>query len=207
LEHTRAIIVDDHPVVRQGIRDYLDRELDITVVADLEKAADLEAALQEHHPDLLLLDLILEPDFDPLQTVKWLQRTYPDLKIVILSAHGEARWLKLMKDAGVPGYIHKTEDPRVVLKGIRTVMNGEQWYSQRLLQAFVEEYEDASALSPHELLILQKFADDKETKEVAAEMSLSNRTIRGYASKAIQKLGVRSRAGAVAEALRRGLIE
>jgi DNA-binding NarL/FixJ family response regulator len=207
VEHTRVIIVDDHPMVRQGVRDYLNRAPDIKVVADLEEAADLEAALEEHRPDLLLLDLIMDPGFDPLKTVKWLQRAYPDLKIVILSAHDEARWLKLMMDAGVPGYIHKTERPSVLLEGIRKVMDGGQWYSHRLLQAFADEYGHDSALNPHEQLILQKIADGKETKEVAGEMSLSERTVRGYISNVIKKLGARSRAGAVAEALRRGLIE
>jgi len=207
LAHTRIIIVDDHPMVRRGVRDYLNHAPDIKVVADLEEATDLEVALQEHRPDLLLLDLIMDPGFDPLKTVKWLQRAYPDLKIVILSAHDEARWLKLMMDAGVPGYIHKTENPPVLLEGIRKVMDGGQWYSHRLLQAFADEYGGASALNPHEQLVLQKIADGKGTKDVAGEMSLSERTIRGYVSSAMQKLGVHSRAGAVAEALRRGLIE
>jgi two-component system response regulator DesR len=113
----------------------------------------------------------------------------------------------LMMDAGVPGYIHKTERPSVLLEGIRKVMDGGQWYSHRLLQAFADEYGHDSALNPHEQLILQKIADGKETREVAGEMSLSERTVRGSISNVIKKLGARSRAGAVAEALRRGLIE
>jgi DNA-binding NarL/FixJ family response regulator len=207
VEKTRVLIVDDHPSVRRGIASYLDAAPYLEVVGEAAEAAQLEPAIREHRPDLLLLDLRLGPSFDPLTTVRWLQRSYPQLQVVILSAYDEARWVKLMLEAGVPGFIHKAEPPAVLLQGIRAVLAGEQWFSYRLLRAFAGEYGRDSALSPHEQLILQRIANGLLTREVASEMRLSERTIRGYVSGAIQKLGARSRAAAVAEAFRRGLIE
>jgi DNA-binding NarL/FixJ family response regulator len=202
----RVVIVDDHPYVRNGIRKCLNGTSDFQVLAELDSSVGLEDALREHRPDLLLLDLSMEEGFEPVVTVQRLQEAFPDLKIVILSAHDEPRWVRMMHDIGVSGFVHKTEPPPNLLEALRSVMGGTRWFSRDLLQVMVDHYFHRAALDPTETYILQGVADGKTTIEIAGEMSVSDRTVREYLQHALEKLEVQSRAEAVAEAIRRGLI-
>jgi DNA-binding NarL/FixJ family response regulator len=199
--------VDDHPPIRHAIASYLSREPDFEVVAELDRGAEVEPAIREHEPDLLILDLSMEEGFDPEPVVRRLQGNHPDLRIVILSAHDEPRWVQVMIEAGIPGYVIKTEPPHVFLDKVRAVLNGRIGYSESLLESFAAHYGHNAALTAHEQRLLQGIANGKTTKELCAEFSVAERTLRGYLSEAFQKLGVQSRGAAVAEALRRGLIE
>lgn len=202
----RVVIVDDHPYVRNGIRKCLSGTSDFQVLAELDSSVGLEDALREHRPDLLLLDLSMEEGFEPVATVQRLQGAFPDLKIVILSAHDEPRWVRMMHDTGVSGFVHKTEPPSNLLEALRSVMEGERWFSRGLLQVMVDHYFHSAALDATETYILQGIADGKTTDEIAGEMNISDRTVREYLQHALEKLEVQSRAEAVAEAIRRGLI-
>jgi DNA-binding NarL/FixJ family response regulator len=200
-------MVDDHPVARRGICSYLDDADDFEVVAQSGDPKDLDELIQRHRPDILILDLNMGAAFDPIATVQRLQATFADLKIVIMSAHAEPRWGRLMHEASIDGYIHKTAQPYEVLMGLRAVMNGDRWFSRVVLQAMADHYFEESALNTQQTFIIQGVADGKTVVEIAGELGVSERTMRDYMQQIMGKLGVQSRAEAVAEAIRRGLIE
>jgi DNA-binding NarL/FixJ family response regulator len=203
----RLVLADDHPLISHAIREYLHRSPDIHVVAVVERCADLDGVIREHHPDMLLLDLSMEPGCSPTSTIRRLRRIQPALKIVVLSAHGEVYWVLEMLEARVDGYIHKTEPLPVLAEAVRRVAAGEVWFSHHLLNALAAEYDRRQVLDEHERVLLQAIADGKDLTTLSANLHVSRRTAERYLASVIKKLGVGSRLEAVTLALRQGVIE
>jgi DNA-binding NarL/FixJ family response regulator len=176
-------------------------------VAVVERCADLESVIRDHHPDMLLLDISMDPGWSPTSAIRRLRKIKPALKIVVLSAHGEAYWVLEMLEASVDGYIHKTESLSTVAQAIRKVAAGEVWFSHHLLNALVAEYEQRQVLDERERLLLQALANGEDISTLAATLDVSTRTAHRCLSSVIKKLGVSSRLEAVTLALRRGVIE
>jgi DNA-binding NarL/FixJ family response regulator len=170
-------------------------------------ASYLDGVIQEYHPDMLLLDLSMEPGCSPTSAIRRLRRIQPALKIVVLSAHGEVCWVLEMLEARVDGYIHKTEPLPILAQAIRRVAAGEVWFSHHLLNALAAEYGRRQVLDEHERVLLQAIADGKDLTTLSANLHVSRRTAERYLASAIKKLGVSSRLEAVAIALRQGVIE
>ena len=203
----RLVLADDHPLVSHAIREYLQRSPDIQVVAVVERCAELDGIIREHHPDMVLLDISMESGCSPTSAIRRLRRIQPALKIVVLSAHGEVYWVLEMLEARVDGYIHKTEPLTILAQAIRKVAAGEVWFSHHLLNGLAAEYDRQQALDEHERVLLQAIADGKDLTTLSANLHVSKRTAERYLASAIKKLGVRSRLEAVAIALRQGVIE
>ena len=203
----RLVLADDHPVVSHAIQEYLHRSPDIHVVAVVERCADLDGVIREHHPDMLLFDLSMESGCSPTSTIRRLRAIQPTLKIVVLSAHGEVHWVRDMLEARVDGYIHKTEPLPVLAQAIRRVAAGEVWFSHHLLNALAADYDRQQVLDERERLLLQALADGKDMTTLAASLDISTRTAERCLTHAIKKLGVSSRLEAVTLALRQGVIE
>jgi DNA-binding NarL/FixJ family response regulator len=176
-------------------------------VAVVERCADLDAVIQQHHPDMLLLDISMESGCSPTSAIRRLRRIQPTLKIVILSAHGEVYWVLEMLEARVDGYVHKTEPLPILAQAIRRVAAGEVWFSHHLLNALAAEYDRQQVLDDRERLLLQALADGKDMTTLAASLDISTRTAERCLTNAIKKLGVSSRLEAVTLALRQGVIE
>lgn len=207
-QKTKIVLADDHPLVRQGVRDYLSQSSDFSVVAEVSRGADLEAVVREHRPDLLLLDLSMEAGFDPAETVIRLREIQPSLKVLVLSAHDETTWALRMLEAKADGYIIKTESPHLLNEAVRAVMAGGPWFSQRLMQSLASGYWHSQALEPHERRLLQGLADGKTLRDIASEtLMVSERSAYDYLSNAMEKLRAHSRAEAVAKAMRQKVIE
>ena len=203
----RIVVAEDHPIFSQAVRDYLSGEPDFQVVALVGQGAGLDAVIVRHRPDLLLLDLQMEPGFDPIQAIHRLREACPSLKILILSAHDEATWVSAMLMARVDGYVHKSETLETLVQVIRKVTIGEVWFSHRLFNAFASEYYRDGVLAPRERMALQTIADGRRLANLASELRVSERTVEGYLHNARGKLGVQTRTEAVAVAMRQGVIE
>lgn len=207
-EKTKIVLADDHPLVRQAVRDYLEQLHDFAVVAEVGRGAELEAVVREHRPDLLLLDLTMEEGFDPAETVIRLREIHPPLKVLVLSARDETTWVLRMLEAKADGYIIKTEPPHLLTQALRAVMAGEPWFSQRLTQSLAAGYWHSEALEPHERRLLQALADGKTLREIAPQiLMVSERRAYDYLSSAMEKLDAHSRSEAVATAMRQKVIE
>jgi DNA-binding NarL/FixJ family response regulator len=199
----KCLVVDDHPVVRQGIRALLERELDGVEVAT---AATPEAALQESsdRPDVVVIDL-RRVSCDVQDAVTRLQDTLQS-PIVVFTADGGPRMLAEALKAGVKGYVRKDSPPEDLIRAIQAASNGEFYVDPALSSSLLLE-EGERTLTARQREILQMLADGMHTEEVARQLGLSTETVRTHTKRILSKLGAGTRTQAVAIGIRSGLIE
>ena len=206
----RVAVVDDHPHVAIALRALLDETPDIRLVAESRRGADVAALVQRARPDVLLLDLLIEPEFDALAVVRSLRTDYPGLRICLLSAYLEPSLVRDMLQAGVYGYILKDDD-YVSRIGtiIRDLAEGRIYLSPQAYQALAEATRAAETeqpLSEREVEILRLAKRGLRNPQIAQALHLSPGTVRNHLSAIYRKLGVHSRHEALHVADERHLI-
>jgi two-component system, NarL family, response regulator NreC len=208
----RVLVVDDHAVVRAGLRRVLDAESDIETVGE---AADGERALfeaLEHRPDVVLMDVVM-PGKTGIEGLPALLQALPETKVLILSMQDDPRYVREAFDAGASGYVLKEAADTEVVGAVRAVAAGESYVhpalGARLVAAEVEERKRAEAdpLSDREREVLQLLALGHTNQEIAAQLFISVRTAETHRAHIMQKLDLSSRAELVRYALGQGLIE
>jgi DNA-binding NarL/FixJ family response regulator len=200
----RCLVVDDHPVVRQGIRALLERELD---GVEVSTAATPEAALEESGgdaPDVVVIDL-RRVGGDVQNAVTQLQDKLQS-PIVVFTADGGPRMLSEALKAGVKGYVRKDSPPEDLIRAIQAAHNGEFYVDPALSSSLLLE-EGERTLTARQREILQMLADGMHTEEVARQLGLSTETVRTHTKRILSKLGAGTRTQAVAIGIRSGLIE
>jgi two-component system, NarL family, response regulator LiaR len=209
-EDIRVLIADDHTVVRVGLRALLASEPGIEVIGE---AADGIAAVEQVRalrPDVLLLDLRM-PGKDGLQVIEELAETAPPVRILVLTSFAEDQEVFPAIRAGALGYLLKESGPHELLTGIRNVARGESSLhpavARRVLQEFARPPAPAAAehLTERETEVLRLVAHGLSNKDIAAQLSLSERTVRSHVSTILAKLQLSSRTQAALYALRAGL--
>jgi two-component system response regulator DevR len=209
----RVVIVDDHPVVRQGMRNVLAYHADIEIVGEAENAAALFSKLDELSPDLLLLDIRM-PGASGIEVTRRLKRQYNWIKVIILTTYDDDQFLAEAIRAGAEGYLLKSASPAVLAAAIRRVADGERLVSPSLMDTMLREFQEMSqvqdetraGLTDQELEILAKIADGATNREIAGDMFMSEVTAKRKVQEIMEKLGASNRAQAAAEAARRGLV-
>ena len=211
----KVLIVDDHPMMRQGIKGVLETHDDFQVVAEAEDGNQALSLVAEHTPDLVLMDVEM-PNLDGLEATRRIKAKYPDIKVVALTIHNEPEFVTGFLRAGASGYVLKSSRGPSLVEAIRLASLGgmalDEKVGENLLgllsevapQAEVDEPE--IALTQRQTQLLQWLSDGLTTKEMSKNTGLSERTIKGYIAKAMEKFGVHTRAGAVGAALRRHII-
>jgi len=206
----RVAVVDDHPHVAIALRALLDETSDIQLVAESQRGGDVAALVRRTRPDVLLLDLFIEPAFDALSAVRSLRADFPDLKICLLSAYLEPALVRDLLQAGVYGYILKDDD-YVSRIGtiIRDLADGEIYLSPQaygaLAQATREEGKE-QPLSEREVEILRLAKRGLPNPQIAQSLHISPGTVRNHLSAIYRKLGIHSRHEALQIAEERHLI-
>jgi two-component system response regulator DesR len=206
----RVAVVDDHPHVAIALRALLDETPDIRLVAESRRGADVAELVQRARPDVLLLDLLIEPEFDALAVVRSLRADYPALRICLLSAYLEPSLVRDMLHAGVYGYILKDDD-YVSRIGtiIRDLAEGRIYLSPQAYQALAEATRAAEMeqpLSEREVEILRLAERGLRNPQIAQALHLSPGTVRNHLSAIYRKLGVHSRHEALQVADERHLV-
>jgi len=206
----RVAVVDDHPHVAIALRTLLDQTPDIRLVAEARHGGDAPTLVRQACPDVLLLDLFVEPQFDVLATVRSLHADFPNLRICMLSAFLEPAMVRGLLQAGVYGYILKDDDYVSRIEVIlRDLVDGRVYLSTQVYQALAEvmRTESAeSALSERELDILRLARRGLPNPQIAQSLHISAGTVRNHLSAIYRKLGVHSRHEAVQIAAEKGLI-
>ncbi len=213
MSRIRVLIVDDHPVVRHGLKSMLSRSPDIDVVgeaSDAEAVADMVLALQ---PDVLIMDIRL-PGKSGLSIVPMLRKAYPWLKIVILTSYDEDEYLFGALRAGAHAYLLKSVAHEKLATTVRAVYTGERTLSPDLVGRVLQEFEALAQqssrqehdLTNEEIKILHLIAAGRTSKEIAASLHWSEVTVKRRIAAILEKLNVKTRAQAVADAARRGII-
>lgn len=201
-----VLIADDHPPLREGIKQRLERQDDIRVVGEAGTGPELFVLLNDasRSPDVLLLDIRM-PEFDILKAIPKIRTRHPKTGILIVSAYDDHTHVNQLLDADVDGYLIKSEDMSTYVRAIRDVAAGRTHFSQRVF-GLARATADLTRLSVREMEVLTFVARDATTQEIGASLGISPRTVETHIKRACQKLGVNSRAAAAAKAVQLGYI-
>ena len=208
----RVLVVDDHAVVRSGLRALLDREDEVTVVDEAATADEAVFRMIEHKPDVLLMDVTM-PGTSGLEAIPKLLQASPATRVLMLSMHDDPRYVREAFAAGASGYVLKEAADTGVVAAIRTVAAGQSYVNPSLGARMVEAEAKAAAeakadpLSEREHEVLRMLALGHTNQEIAKTLYISVRTAETHRAHIMQKLGLGSRADLVRYALAHKLIE
>ena len=208
----KVLIADDHPVVRRGLREIVDAQDDMTVVAEAGNAAETLTRAREGEWDVLILDISM-PGVTGLDVLKQLRAEGSGRSVLILSVHPEDQYAVRALRAGADGYMTKEVAPARLVEGIRKVASGGKYVSSSLAERLVLNLAARTdrplheALSDREFEVLRLIASGSTTSEIAAELCLSPKTISTYRSRMLAKMMMRSDAQLTTYAMRHGLCQ
>lgn len=210
MSHIRVLIVDDHEVVRLGLRSLLEQQPDMVVVGEAATAAEAEALTEHLSPDVVLMDIRL-PGTSGVEACRQIKARNARVRVLILTSYADSQLLTDAIVAGADGYVLKQVGSDALITALRRVAAGENLLDPALTsQVFsrlkeVREQEEILAfrgLSDQEMRILARIAEGKTNKEIGDELHLSEKTVRNYVSEILAKLGLSSRVQAAAYAAR-----
>src|ERR1700731_17753 len=196
----RILVVDDHPIIRQGLALMLNREADLVVCGEAEDATGPMLVMASARPDVLIVDISLNGP-DGLDLLKNIRTTHPALPVLILSMHEESIYAERALRAGANGYIMKQEATEKVLDAVRRILNGEIYVSDRIADKMLKHYITGSGtlrnstindLSDRELEVFRLIGDGHGTRRIAEELHLSIKTVESYQAHIKEKLSLRS---------------
>ena len=206
----RVAVVDDHPHVAIALRALLEKTADIQLVAESRRGGDVAALVRRARPDVLLLDLFIEPEFDALAAVRGLRADFPEVKICLLSAYLEPARVRDLLQAGVHGYILKDDDYVSRIDAIvRDLADGRLYLSPQAYEALAQATraeEVEQPLTEREIEILRLARRGLPNPQIAQALHISPGTVRNHLSAVYRKLGVHSRHEALQIAEERHLI-
>jgi len=201
----RILCVDDHPVVRLGIARLVDVQSDMALVAEASNGREAIQQFHAHRPDVTLMDLQM-PEMGGLDAIIAIRGEFPDARIVVLTTYvGDTQALRALK-AGARGYVLKNTMHKELVDTIRAVHAGRKALSPEVSFEIAEHATD-DALTPAELRVLRLIAQGNANKEIAAELSVSEETVKGQVHNILSKLGAKDRTHAAMIGFKRGIIE
>jgi DNA-binding NarL/FixJ family response regulator len=204
-ESIRILAVDDHPIVRQGIAGLVAVHSDMTLVAEASNGREAIQQYRAHHPAITLMDLQM-PEMNGLDATIAIRGEFPEARIIVLTTYvGDAQVLRALK-AGARGYLLKNSLHKELLDTIRAVHAGRKALSVEASYQLAEHATD-DALSPAEIRVLRLIAEGNANKEIAAQLSVSEETVKGQVRNILSKLSANDRTHAAMIALKRGIIE
>jgi len=205
----RVLVVDDHPIVRQGLVSVLGDEADLEVVGEAGSGREAVARVQRLQPDVVLLDLEM-PDLDGVSAIPQLLAVRPGLGIVVFTAYDTDERVLGAVRAGARGYLLKGASAEEIARGIRAVHDGGSYLESRMASKLISEVRSprhgGSVLSARERQVLRLVADGLPTKQISVSLSITERTVKFHVNSILRKLGADNRAQAVALAAQRGLL-
>jgi DNA-binding NarL/FixJ family response regulator len=205
----RVVLADDHILVRQGVRALLERE-GIIVVGEASDGQEAQRLVQHEDPDAAVMDISM-PMFNGLDAALSLSRTSPRTKLILLTRHNEQQYVAEALRCGVRGYVLKDQAANDLVRAIREVCSGQVYLSPGVSRAVVEAYatpdRPKDTLSARERQVLQLIAEGKTTKDIAALIHVSAKTVETHRARLMQKLGIHEIAGLVRYAIRKGLVQ
>jgi|SRR5712671_8128038 len=206
----RVLLADDHALVRQALKALLDRE-GIDVVAEASDGQEAVRLSSTTLPDVAVLDISM-PTMNGLGAVLELRQTAPKTKCILLTRHDEDQYVAAALQAGIRGYVLKSQSAMDLVHAIRKVHEGEVYLSPGVSGALMEAFLSkvgvpAEPLSPRERQVLQLVGEGKSTKEVADILGISAKTVESHRARIMFKVDIHDVAGLVRYAIRRGLVE
>jgi two-component system response regulator NreC len=213
---TRLLLVDDHAVVRSGLRMLLGSESDLEIVGEASTAAEAIDTAGAVAPDVILMDIGL-PDLSGIDATREIKKRFPKVAIVALTIHEDEEYFFKMLDAGASGYVPKRAAPEELVTAIRAAASGEVYLYPSLAKLLVTDYlgqqhapEEAAkldGLTDRERQVLQYLAEGTSNEEIAVSLVISPKTVERHRENIMRKLNLHSRAELVRYAIRKGIIQ
>jgi DNA-binding NarL/FixJ family response regulator len=203
--HTvRVLIVDDHPVVRDGLQAILSTEPNLLVAGEAGSGAEALDLISSLRPDIVLMDLVL-PDIPGSEVIRRVCAEKSDIDFIVLTSVAGDEEIYRALDAGARGYLFKDMARKELLQAIRVVNAGERYIPAQVGARLAESF-PRQGLSPREIEVLEHVAAGLRNKEIAYNLELSEATVNAHVKRILEKLNVNDRTQAVTTALRRGII-
>jgi DNA-binding NarL/FixJ family response regulator len=212
---TRILLADDHAMVRRGLRMVLDAEPDLEVVDEASDGAEALERTLKGDVDLAILDVTM-PRMTGLQAARELRRRGSDAKVLVLSMHDNEQYLYEALKAGASGYVLKSAAHKDLVEAVRAAMRGEPFLYPGAITALIKDFLNhaheggparENPLTPREEEVTKLIAEGNTSKEIAALLVLSEKTVERHRANILEKLGLRDRVDLTRYAIRRGLIE
>ncbi|HEY6781182.1 MAG TPA: response regulator transcription factor, partial [Thermoleophilaceae bacterium] len=208
----RVLIADDHGIVRSGLRMLLERHTDLAVVGEAGDGVEALELSQLERPDVAVLDVSM-PRMTGLQAAREIRAHTPDTRVLLLSMHDDERYFLEGLEAGAAGYVLKRAADTDLIDAVRTVADGRTFLSGDAQRALMDEWleggraEPEDPLTPRELEVVKLIAEAFTNRQIAATLTLSEKTVESHRANLLAKLGMRDRVELVRYAIRRGLVE
>lgn len=212
----RLLLVDDHVVVRGGLRMLLEGEADLEIVGEAASASEALNQVSHLKPDVILMDIGL-PDMSGIEATHEVKRLYPRIAVIALTIHEDEEYFFKMLEAGASGYVPKRAAPEELITAIRVAARGEVYLYPSLAKLLVRDYlgegqsgQDQATLedlTPRETEVLMHLAEGETNTEIAEQLGISPKTVARHRENLMNKLNLHSRTELVKYAIRKGIIE
>jgi two-component system, NarL family, response regulator DegU len=223
---TKIAIIDDHQLFREGVKRILDFEPNFEVVAEGDDGSDALALVEEHHPDVIIMDINM-PRKNGVEATRELIDHYPESKVLILSIHDDENYVSHALKTGATGYLLKEMDADALIEAVKVVADGGSYLHPKVTHNLVKEYrrlalndenvdagqfQQAEVRRPLHLLtrreceVLQMLADGKSNRGIGEALFISEKTVKNHVSNILQKMNVNDRTQAVVEAIKNGWV-
>jgi DNA-binding NarL/FixJ family response regulator len=208
----RVVLVDDHSLVRSGIRSLLEKTAEIEVVGEASSSSDALKLIAEIQPDVVLMDIAL-PGQNGLETMTRVTKQFPQVRVIMLSMHANEEYVWQAIQNGASGYLMKDANSAELVAAITAVARGESYLSPTVSKHVTEyirragqEQSSVGRLTPRQREILQLIAQGNTTQQIAQKLTLSVKTVETHRAQLMERLGIRDIAGLVRYAIRSGLV-
>ena len=207
----RVVLVDDHHVVRRGLRSFLDSFADITVIGEAANGEELLVQVEQWRPDVVVMDLLMPGGMTGIETTRRLRILLPQTQVVVLTAYtDEARVIAALR-VGAIGYVRKDAAPDLLLSAVRGAALGRSVLDPKIAGAVLQELLEQSTVEPglteRELEVLRQLAHGRTNRAIAAALVISEETVKTHVGNILAKLQLAHRTQAALYALKQGLVE
>ncbi|MEP6775414.1 MAG: response regulator transcription factor [Chloroflexota bacterium] len=207
-----VVIVDDHTIVRQGLRTYLELQPDVHVVGEAANGNEAMAVVRDSLPDIVLMDLVM-PVMDGVDATRAITAISPSTRVIVLTSFSEDEKVFASIKAGAQGYLMKDVLPSDLVAAIRTVNRGEAQLDPEIARKVMQEFANPQPVAPkhdltdRELEVLRLIAQGKSNKDISEDLVLSEKTVKTHVSNILQKLHLSDRTQAAVFALRQKIVD
>jgi DNA-binding NarL/FixJ family response regulator len=214
LMDTKVLLVDDHAILRDGLKMVLDAQPGITVVGEAENGREALDLVEELHPDVVVMDIAM-PQMNGAEATRQIKRRFPQTRVVILTMHENQQYLMQIVNAGATGAVLKRSAGAELVTAVKAAARGESFFSPPMASMLLEDYrvrlqheesDDVGMFTEREREVLQLVAEGKTNKEISDLLTVSIKTVQTHRAHIMEKLGAHDRTDLVRYAMRKGII-
>jgi len=213
LMETKVLLVDDHTILREGLRMVLDAQPQIKVIGEADDGRQAVELAERLHPDVIVMDIAM-PNLNGLEATRQIKRRWPDIRVVILTMHENQQYLVQIVKAGATGAVLKRSAGQELLTAVRAAAHGQSYFSPSIASMMLEDYrvrlgqgiDDPEVLTEREREVLQLIAEGKSNQDIADHLIVSIKTVQTHRAHIMEKLGMHDRTELVKYAIRTGMV-